>query len=87
MDPITPIRLRIGITAGEPVTEGEDLFGSTVQLAARICGHAKPEQILVPRVIQDLCIGKKLPFSDQGEVPLRGFDEPVRLYEVRWKEA
>jgi len=85
-DPDTPIHLRIGITAGEPVTEGRDLFGSTVQLAARICNHAKPEQILVTRVIQDLCIGKKLPFSNQGEIPLRGFDEPVRLYEVRWQE-
>ena len=86
-DPATPINLRIGITAGEPVTEGQDLFGSTVQLAARICNHAKPEQILVTRVIQDLCIGKKLPFSDQGEIQLRGFDELVRLYEVTWQEA
>ncbi len=86
-EPITTIHLRIGITAGEPVTEGQDLFGSTVQLAARICDHAKPEQILVTDVIQKLCIGKKLPFSDQGEIPLRGFDEPVRLYEVRWEAA
>lgn len=86
-EPITTIHLRIGITAGEPVTEGQDLFGSTVQLAARICDHAKPEQILVTRVIQDLCIGKKLPFSDQGEILLRGFDERVRLYEVRWQEG
>ncbi len=86
-EPIATIHLRIGITAGEPVTGGQDLFGSTVQLAARICDHAKPEQILVTRVIQDLCIGKKLPFSDQGEIPLRGFDEPVRLYEVRWQAA
>ena len=84
-DPITTIHLRIGLTAGEPVMEGQDLFGSTVQLAARICGHAKPEQILVTRVIRELCIGKKLPFSDQGEIPLRGFDEPVQLYEVKWQ--
>jgi len=83
-DPVTPLHLRIGLSAGEPVTEGRDLFGSTVQLAARICDHAKPEQILVSRVIQDLCIGKKLPFSDHSEATLSGFDEPVRLYEVNW---
>lgn len=83
-DPLVPIHLRIGLSAGEPVAEGQDLFGSTVQLAARICAHAKPDQILVTGVIQKLCIGKKLPFSDQGEIPLRGFDEPVRLYEVGW---
>ncbi len=84
MVPITPLHLRIGLSAGEPVTEGRDLFGSTVQLAARICDHAEPEQILVSRVIQDLCIGKKLPFSDHSEATLSGFDEPVRLYEVNW---
>ena len=86
-DPIAPINIRIGITAGEPVTEGQDLFGSTVQLASRICNHANPEQILVTRVIQDLCMGKKLPFSDQGETQLRGFDEPVWLYEVKWDKS
>ena len=83
-DPVTPIHLRIGLSAGEPVMEGQDLFGSTVQLAARICDHAEPDQILVTRVIQNLCIGKKLPFSDQGEKTLRGFDEPVWLNEVGW---
>lgn len=83
-DPTTPIHLRIGLSAGEPVTEGQDLFGSTVQLAARICDFAEPDQILVTSVIKNLCIGKKLPFSDQGEKILQGFDEPVRLYEVKF---
>ena len=83
-DPLVPIRLRIGLSAGEPVTDGQDLFGSTVQLAARICAHAEPDQILATRVIEELCIGKKLPFSDQGKKKLRGFDEPVWLCEVGW---
>jgi len=83
-DPVTPLHLRIGLSAGEPVTEGRDLFGSTVQLAARICDHAKPEQILVTSVVQKLCIGKKFPFSDFGETTLRGFDEPEWLHEVIW---
>jgi len=83
-DPVTPLHLRIGLSAGEPVTEGRDLFGSTVQLAARTCDHAKPEQILVTSVVQKLCIGKKFPFSDLGETTLRGFDEPECLHEVIW---
>lgn len=83
-DPITPIHLRIGLSAGEPVTEDQDLFGSTVQLAARICDFAEPDQILATSVIKNLCIGKKLPFSDQGEKMLQGFDEPVWLYEVKF---
>jgi len=83
-DPVTPLHLRIGLSAGEPVVEGGDLFGSTVQLAARICDHAKPEQILVTSVVQKLCIGKKFPFSDLGEATLRGFDEPEVLHEINW---
>lgn len=84
-DPISPIHVRIGLSAGEPVTEGHDLFGSTVQLAARICDLAEPDQILVTRVVKNLCIGKKLPFSDLGEKTLRGFNEPVWLYQVGWQ--
>jgi class 3 adenylate cyclase/pimeloyl-ACP methyl ester carboxylesterase len=80
----TPIRVRIGLNAGEPVAEDEDLFGTAVQLAARICAHAQPGQILASNVVRELAAGKGVMFSDQGEVTLRGFEEPVRLYEVRW---
>ncbi len=31
--------------------------------------------------------GVSIAFSDRGEVALRGFEEPVRLYEVRWREG
>ena len=30
--------------------------------------------------------GKDFFFSDRGETSLKGFDEPVRLFEVRWRE-
>ncbi len=79
----TPIRVRIGINAGEPVAEDEDLFGTAVQLAARICAHAEPCQVLASNVVRELAAGKRYLFSDQGDVVLRGFDDPVRLYEVR----
>ena len=60
------------------------LFGTAVQLAARICAHAEPGQILAANVVRELSAGKGVMFSDRGEVTLRGFEEPVRLYEVRW---
>jgi class 3 adenylate cyclase len=34
-----------------------------------------------------LCAGKEFMFADRGEHDLRGFDDPVRLFEVRWREA
>jgi adenylate cyclase len=57
-NPEAAMRLKIGLSAGEPVAEDEDLFGATVQLAARLCACAQPEQIMVASVIQELCLGK-----------------------------
>ncbi len=78
-----PINVRIGLNAGEPVAEDEDLFGTAVQLAARVCAHAQPGQVLASNVVRELSAGKPFLFSDQGDVVLRGFEDPVRLYEVR----
>jgi class 3 adenylate cyclase len=38
-------------------------------------------------VVRQLVAGKGFLFSDRGDVVLRGFEDPVRLYEVRWKEG
>jgi class 3 adenylate cyclase len=86
-NPERPLKIRVGAAAGEPVEQNNDLFGSTVQLAARLCAHAQPEQILVTNAIAELCIGKGLLFEDLGEVPLRGFSYPVRARAAAWKQA
>jgi len=85
-NPDTPIRVRMGLNAGEPVAEEEDLFGTAVQVAARICAHAEPCQILASNVVQELAAGKGFAFSDQGEAALKGLEKPVHLYEVRWQD-
>jgi class 3 adenylate cyclase len=85
-NPDTPLRVRIGLNAGEAVAEERDLFGTAVQLAARICGHAEPGQILASDVVRLLVAGKGLPLAGLGEAALRGFEGPVQLCEVRWQE-
>jgi class 3 adenylate cyclase len=75
---------RKGRSRWEPVEHHSDLFGSTVQLAARLCSHAEPEQILVSNAVVELCRGKGLPFEDLGEVSLRGFDCPIRVHSATW---
>jgi class 3 adenylate cyclase len=37
-----PLLVRMGAAAGEPVSRGEDLFGTAVNLASRLCHHAEP---------------------------------------------
>jgi adenylate cyclase len=85
--PNTPIQLRIGMCAGEPVEEDQRLFGATVQLASRICDQADPDQILVASAIRDLCLGKPFHFCDRGESVLKGFEQPQRIYEVEWRKV
>jgi class 3 adenylate cyclase len=78
------VKVRIGAAAGEPVEQHHDLFGCTVQLAARLCSQASPEQILVSNAIAELCLGKGFSFQDVGEVVLKGFAQPVRAHAVVW---
>jgi class 3 adenylate cyclase len=82
--PERPFQVRIGIAAGEPVGRDNDLFGATVQLAARLCAHAEPGQILVSNVVADLCIGKRIRFGDAGSVVLKGFEAHVSARPVEW---
>jgi class 3 adenylate cyclase len=86
-NPERPLKVKVGAAAGEPVEQHDDLFGCTVQLAARLCAHAQPEQILVSNAIAELCIGKGLSFEDVGEVTLKGFGSPVRAHAASWKQA
>jgi class 3 adenylate cyclase len=86
-NPERPLKVRVGAAAGEPVEQNNDLFGSTVQLAARLCDHARPEQILVSNAIAELCLGKGLLFEDLGEVVLKGFGYPVRAHAAAWRQA
>ncbi len=82
-----PIRVRVGLNAGEPIAEDEDLFGTAVNEAARITAVAQGGEILVANVVRELAKGKDFLFADRGETSLRGFEDPVRLFEVRWREG
>jgi class 3 adenylate cyclase len=80
-----PIRVRVGLNAGEPIAEDMDLFGTSVNLAARIVAHASGCQILVSEAVRQIVSGKKFALTDRGETLLRGFEDPVRLYELQWR--
>jgi class 3 adenylate cyclase len=78
------LRVRVGLNAGEPIEDEGDLFGATVILASRIASQAGPGDILVPEPVRHLVAGKGFAFSDRGEFVPKGFDDAVRLLEVRW---
>ncbi len=85
-----PIRVRIGLNAGEPIAEEaepgrEDLYGTAVNLAARIAAQAAGGEVLASDVVRQLVAGKPFLFANRGETALRGFEDSVRLYELRWR--
>lgn len=79
------LRVRIGLCAGEPVEKNQDLFGTSVQLAARICDHAAAEEILVAHTVKELSAGKGFKFGEPDEVLLKGFAAPTTIISVIWQ--
>lgn len=81
-----PIHVRIGMDCGEPIEDSNDLFGSTVQLAARLCAAAAADQILVSanvfreHEVPDL-------FAAATRRRLKGFSKPVLAFECDWMTA
>ena len=86
-NPDLPLYVKIGINAGEPIAEDNDLFGSTVQMAARIVDKASKNEIFVSEIVRGICEGKKLHFISRGTFEMKGFEVPPTLYEVLWKNA
>jgi class 3 adenylate cyclase/pimeloyl-ACP methyl ester carboxylesterase len=79
------LSVRVGLNAGEPIEEDGDLFGATVILASRIAAKAQGGEILVADTVRGLCSGKGFLFADRGEFVAKGFEDPVRVYEVSWR--
>jgi adenylate cyclase len=70
-----------GIAAGPVVIQEGDYFGRTVNMAARIAAHATAGQTLVSSEVASLATGG-LRFRDLGPVELKGFQQPVPLFEA-----
>lgn len=87
-DNAVPLDVKIGISAGEPVTDdNDDLFGASVQLAARLCDLAVAGEIIVSLVVRELSAGKQFRFDYYGPVQLKGLPEPTAVYRVVWRDG
>jgi len=83
LDPdVHDVHVRIGLAAGEPITEDEDLFGTAVNLAARICDAAETGSVFVSNVVKELSIGKNYQFEHVAELVLKGFPDPIAVARV-----
>jgi adenylate cyclase len=78
--PDLAFELCVGISAGEPIHESGDLFGTPVNLAARVLSIAGPGQTAVSTVVREMCHGKSFEFDELGKFELKGFSEPQPIY-------
>jgi class 3 adenylate cyclase len=79
------LTVRIGVHAGEPVEEHNDLFGATVQLAYRLCAEAEAGDIIVSGLVRELCKENAARFMALGERRLKGFPEKVPVFRYEWR--
>jgi len=93
MNPDKWFKLRVGINTG-PVIAGHvgsenmleyTVVGTPVNIASRIQVMARPNQVLIGEITRNH-IGASFPTVDLGYVEVKGVDEPIKVYELVWKE-
>jgi class 3 adenylate cyclase len=81
------LSVRIGIDAGEPVEDHNDLFGSTVQLASRLCSEAEANGIIVSGFARELCEEEDaVRFVALGERRFKGFADKAQVFRFEWRD-
>ena len=81
------LSVRIGIDAGEPVEDHNDLFGSTVQLASRLCSEAEANGIIVSGFARDLCREEDAArFVALGERRFKGLADKAQVFRLEWRD-
>lgn len=86
-DPIkSPIVYRIGINVGDVISDGEDLQGDCINVAARLEGIAEPGTVYISKGVWDHIRNKvAVEAFDLGERQLKNITNPIQVYRVESK--
>jgi class 3 adenylate cyclase len=75
------LKIKIGLHSGFPVEENNDLFGTSVQVAARVCDHAGANQILLTHDAKEKCKNHNYELQHIESARFKGVSDEVSLYE------
>src|SRR5207249_9920895 len=78
---------RTGINHGPVLRRANDLFGSTVNIAARIAAFASPGQLLATQVVANIAAESGIVARDMGKVALRSIADQMSLYSIEFAPA
>jgi class 3 adenylate cyclase len=81
-----PVRVRMGLHAGEVIKEGEDFFGRNVIMAARVASQANGGEILASAVLKTLLAGSDVTWGDKRTVGLKGLSGEHEIWAVMWQD-
>jgi DNA-binding NarL/FixJ family response regulator/class 3 adenylate cyclase len=82
------LELSVGLDAGEPLPEGDDLYGTPVIVASRLCDAAGAGEILASEVVCRIAgprVGELI--QPAGARRLRGISQRIAISHVRWREG
>ena len=80
--------IRAAIHLGDVVIEGDDIFGSGVNIASRIHGFTSPgNTIISDAVYKEVKNKSKFLIESIGEKSIKGIDEAIHLYKISFKKA
>jgi class 3 adenylate cyclase len=83
LPPERRLTFRIGINRGEVRVDGNNIFGTAINVAARLQALASPGTIFISAAVRDeLGEPEGFAFADRGEMSLKNIARPVRVYEI-----
>lgn len=81
------LALHAGIHAGDVIREDDNVFGGAVNIAARVAAASASGETLVSDTVRSLArTSAGVSFEDRGAQAMKGIEEPVRVFAVRWQE-
>jgi class 3 adenylate cyclase/tetratricopeptide (TPR) repeat protein len=81
------VAARVGVAAGEPIADGDDLHGMSVVIASRLSSAAGTGEVLVQDLVQALVASRDgVELGEASDFDLKGVPAPVRASQLLWRE-
>jgi adenylate cyclase len=79
------VTFRVGVHLGDLIVDGDDLYGDSVNVAARLEAAAPAGGIVVSSAVNEAIAGRlKAAFRDLGPLALKNIERPVSAYGIEW---
>jgi adenylate cyclase len=85
--PLLKFQVRVGVNIGVVIKGSGDLYGTSVNLAARLCDAAHAGGIFTTGIVCIRCEGKGYEFKSRGKTTFKGFRKQIPVFEILWQSA